>query len=174
MSIETSKATWNIAAVQAYVEKYFRHLLLSDISTYATGRQRLWLGEEPSLSARGPSGASCNNEKAMEFRNRAKTLLGFNFDYLLLTFSGTEAPVGIELHRDAGSLSYEAYGVNISGTCKFTYHEQRRGFGPGAAQTTVIHEVMMEPGSIVRFNSKNPHSAEPSINRWAFNAWKKK
>lgn len=174
MSIEVRNITpWDEVWWERKLNTNFLSALKLDSSSYAKGRRRIWLDRQPSLSSYDKLDACVSTTQSSRLRDYLKELIKWDFDYCLLTNSGPEGH-GITLHRDAGSLSYEGYGINLTGTCDFNYLEQRRGFGPGPTSEEVHHTVQMWPGTVVHFNTKNPHSAIPSPNRWAVNLWKAK
>lgn len=162
--------------IAAWCRDALPRYLTPDVSNYAKGRLRCWLGEEPPLG-RGDSKPGvpvddatwANLERWIEWR----------FDYCLVTFSG-DPPVGILPHRDASFCGFEGMGWNISGTCRFSYWMGRESFGrsPDLKNYTPehppTHVVEMTPGTLVRFCVKNLHSAGPSRNRWGMNFWRVK
>jgi hypothetical protein len=177
MSIETRQIQLPEKWTDLAFERRFGLQMKLDPSTYAKDRKIVWLGKEPPLSRSGSVKPGMSWPVAL--KERLQLIIGWEFDYCLLTYSGSERAYGIQQHRDAGSLSYEAYGLNLTGTCTFEYWEQRRGFGPGQSHGNPesgppSHIISMTPGTLVRFNSKNPHAAYPSPNRWAMNFWKAK
>lgn len=164
---------WNEEKINQYLRSHFLPYLKPDVSSYAKGRLRIWLNGQPKLHERDMSSANLDTSEASKFRIYLTDLLGWKGDWYLLTYSGEDAS-GISLHRDATPLSYEAYGINLTGRCKFTYHEQRRGYSSGPTGPTVVWNIDLLPGSVVHFNSKNPHAAIPSAGRWGVNIWRKK
>jgi len=145
--------------------------LTSDVSNYAVGRQRLWLKVEPPLGNQPYKPGFPINDKIWE---RLQEIIEWKFDYCLVTYSGDDA-IGIRPHRDSSYADYEAMGLNISGTCKFSYWNSRKSFG--FSKSTEPNEFIvldLKPGDLIRFNCKNLHSAEPSPDRWNMNFWKKK
>lgn len=176
MSIEIRQVDINHEGFANWAPHNLLPYMTPDGSTYAPGRMKLWLGMEAPLSRTQQPKIDFEHPHLAE---RFKEIIGVSFDYCLITYSGNVNPIGIAPHRDASSLSYEAWGLNITGTCVFNYWEQRKGFGPGPAQGYPLHGlpshvIKMEPGTLVHFNSKNPHQAIPSINRWAANFWMRK
>lgn len=160
-----------------WLEYHVRPHLRPDVSNYAKGRLRVWLRYEPMLFAPfeiRPALAITDYDW-----DKLHELTGFDFDYCLCTYSGANA-IGISPHRDAGYATYEAMAWNISGTCKFSYWNNRQSFGafpntndfPATGEAS--HVLELAPGDLVRFNCKNLHQAVPSANRWNINFWKKK
>ncbi len=174
-----------IQKLQAWLEKDIAPHLKSDVSTYARGRQRVWLRTEPLLkSTRLSHPGSVRTIPGLEipdkYWNRLQEIINWKFDYCLVTYSGKENPIGISPHRDASYADYGAMGLNVSGHCLFSYWNDRDSFGksestgkwPYPGHPTCV--IALSPGDLVRFNCKNVHSAEPGPDRWNMNFWKKK
>jgi len=147
--------------VLPWLETYVRPHLTLDVSHYARGRLRCWLGTEPHLGGGQARPALDISDEAWKWFEQA---IGWRFDYALCTFSGAESQTGILPHRDAGYAARQAVGWNISGTCLFRYW----------SPDELAKEICLNPGSVIRFDCKNQHSAEPSVNRWAMNFWRAK
>jgi hypothetical protein len=160
-----------------WCEQHLRGRLRPDVSGYARGRLRCWLGEEPHLGA-GRSRPGVEVDAATW--ERLEGWIGWRFDYCLVTYSGTETAAGILPHRDAAYADYEAVGWNLSGFATFRYWEGRKGLGrmpdvEGYSENDLpTHTVEMTPGTLVHFNSKNLHACQPSVDRWAMNFWRAK
>ena len=157
--------------IKAYLET-LKPYLKSDVSNYAKGRQRLWLGAEPLLYR--PFNSIPGHPVEEKVLDRFRELIEFDFDFCLVTFSG-DPPIGIEPHRDAGYADFLAYGLNI-GNCKFEYWNSKQTLDKNFPSVpceipTVLNLV---PGDVIRFNCKNLHAAYPSPNRWGINFWRKK
>jgi hypothetical protein len=159
-----------------WLERDIKPFLTNDVSSYARGRARAWLGTEPMLFA------PFKDVPAVQVHStilpRLREIIDWDFHYCLVTFSGERA-TGISPHRDAGYADYEAYGLNIIGDCTFSYWNDRRYFGQGpssglAPATSPPTDVLkLQEGHIFHFNCKNLHSAEPSPNRWGMNFWRR-
>lgn len=134
--------------------------LKPDVSVYAKGRLRCWLGVEPSLTRVVTERPGV--EVSPKIINRLTEIIEWRFDYCLVTFSA-EAAIGITPHRDASFADREARGLNVTGYCQFSYSS------PGVTET-----VMLEPGDLIKFDCKNVHGAVPNSNRWGMNFWRKK
>lgn len=166
-----------LSKLQAWLEGIIRPNLKLDVSNYAKGRKTLWLRYEPQLNS---SQVHQGFPVSDGIWNRLQELIEWRFDYCLITNSGSES-TGIAPHRDASYASYEAYGLNVNGECEFYYWESRKSFGYSKASITLdakvdrpTHKLVLKPGDVVHFNSKNEHSAIPSPNRWNVNFWRKK
>lgn len=163
--------------LQAWLESTVKAHLKPDVSGYARGRMRVWLDVEPSLT--DPVRLSKGLPVSEFVKQRLFDLIGWSFDYALVTYSGDEKPIGITPHRDARYADYEAVGLNVSGTCDFSYWEGRKSFGKSRSVVEhhphvdpPTHSLFLEPGDVIRFNCKNLHSAQPSACRWNINFWR--
>lgn len=188
--IEVIKTVPNPENLEAWLSKTVRKALKPDISKYAKGRLRAWLGDEPMLFA--PFDVRPGLQVDERITARLKELIEWNFDFCLVTYSGDTDPVGIAPHMDAGYADFEARSIHVSGECQFDYWQARDTFGAGPRKTdyhldrstgTVMldgrpavptHTLLLKPGQVTAFNSKNPHAASPSVARWNINFWKRK
>jgi hypothetical protein len=174
--IEIARSIPNPAKIAAWLETTIRPTLRPDVSRYARGRLRAWLGVEPQLVA--PHADRPGVLVPEKILTRLRELMEWDFDYCLVTYSGDEVAVGISPHRDAGCLSYEGYGLHLTGECRFDYWSSRQSFtGPGRVVEVgeePTHSLLLQPGEVVRFNTKNLHAASPGVGRWNINFWRKK
>lgn len=162
--------------VQAWLEKEVAPHLTPDVSRYAKGRMRAWLGVEPSLKQKVT--LTPGVPVADELIDRMRELVGFGFDYCLATYSG-ELGIGIAPHRDAKFADFEAYSWEISGEAQFDYWCGRNCFGRGPNEHEYnpladepTHSLVLNPGDVLHFNCKNIHAANPGKRRWNLNFWK--
>lgn len=182
--IATRVGSYNQEAMRNWLETKIKPHLRADVSNYARGRLRVWMGWEPSLSQKYPHptaglqwGQALAGGQNME--TRFEHIIGWKFDYCLITYSGDNA-IGIGPHRDASYAAYEAYGLNCVGTSVFKYWNDRNAFGYTTERTGIkqddppSHVLELQPGDIVHFNCKNLHSAEPTAGRWGMNFWRRK
>jgi hypothetical protein len=191
--IEIYKTLPNPEKLQAWLEKIVRPALRPDVSNYAKGRLRAWLGQEPMLFA--PFDTKPGVPVDQKLLDRLAELIEWPFDFCLVTYSGDTTPVGIAPHMDAGYADFEAHSVHVSGQCRFDYWMNRPTLGRGPATgdfhldrtdytvrrsepdgrpvmpTTV---ALLQPGDVIRFNCKNPHAALPDVKRWNLNFWRRK
>lgn len=170
---ETTERIW------AWLENHIGPHLTEDVSSYARGRKRAWLNIEPTLTNPVRELPAVYVPEA--YMKALAERIEWEFDYCLVTFSGVLDAKGIAPHRDASYADYEAYGLNVSGTCLFNYWNGRPSFGEAVEKVVYnpkvhkpTHRFMLEPGEILRFNCKNLHSAEPSPARWNMNFWRRK
>lgn len=166
--------------VVTWLETNIKPKLTPDVSNYARGRQRAWLGIEPTLTS--PTRHLQGVAVATEYLDRLANLIGWRFDYCLATYSGDgEEGVGITPHRDASYADYEAWGWNLCGTAEMRYWMGRECFGRGPTvkehdprQDPPTDVLQLQPGDVLRFNCKNLHAAYPSPRRWNLNFWRRK
>jgi hypothetical protein len=144
-----------------------KHLLQPDQSNYAKGRMRGWLFYEWHLQRKEFLAPQIKSSKLEGWCKEVwpQTEIG------LITYSG-ESGTGIALHRDDSYSDFKAVGINITGECKFTYMLSYLGFEWSKERAPEKEEVhILTPGTVVEFNCKNRHSAEPGPNRWNINLW---
>ncbi len=184
------------AAVPQHVLTYVQErekLLTTDVSNYAKGRRRAWLGLEAPLS---------DNRLFMkvhpEFSYRSilwdwlafycEANLAFKPEIALLHVGGADCSepeenatdgrggeCGITMHRDAGYADYRAVGINLTGNAVFGYRQCYPSVHKWTAQqdeAAELQRVVMTPGTSVVFNCKNPHFGQAGPNRWCINAWR--
>lgn len=149
------------ANIASWLETHIRPFLAPDVSSYAPGRLRCWLGTEPSLSR------PVKEKPAVPFPDDSHELLedtlGFYFTYCLVTYSGDTLPAaGIHWHQDAPAFAPLAHGWNVTGTATFLYH---------SPSSVNAESHMLVAGDLVRFDCKQRHAAWPSPRRWNLNFW---
>lgn len=164
----------------AWLERTIRPQLTPDVSRYARGRLRAWLQTEPTLTNpwRDLPGVPVGDKVMSALAER----IGWEFDYCLVTYSGDgEAGTGIHPHRDASYADYEAYGLHLTGECRFDYWMGRASYGYSPETRNLnplrdepTHRLILRPGDVVRFNCKNIHGATPGPARWNINFWRRK
>ena len=168
-----------------------RGLLTRDVSNYAKGRMRAWIGLEAPLT-------DSQSFKAAPFKYGGTLWqwlhpyciehLDFEPEIALLHVGGADCSdpekdpddgrggeCGIQTHRDAGYADFRAVGINLIGEATFGYRDcygtQDRWVKEqnDSAPTQLVH---MRRGTAVVFNCKNPHFASVGPNRWCINAWR--
>lgn len=176
--IEVCQTLANVDRLADWLYKVVRPHLRKDVSGYARKRLRVWLRTEPTLTypTRLLPGLSVEDG----ILDRLKEMIEWDFDFCLVTYSGDMNPVGITPHRDACFADYEAYGLHVTGECRFDYWCDKESFGKSSGAGLVkssdlpTHSLLLEPGQVIRFNCKNLHAATPSVGRWNLNFWKAK
>lgn len=168
----------NADKLAAWLESFVRPHLTADVSSYARGRQRAWLGVEPSLSATGRERTGVTVDA--KILARLAELLEWDFDFCLVTYSGDTQAVGIGPHRDAGYADFEARGIHLTGECLFSHWQDYEGLGRSRRLANSTGEVepttqlVMQPGQVIAFNCKDLHAATPGERRWGMNFWRRK
>lgn len=177
--IEIAKQVPNISKVEDWLNSYIRHYLKPDVSSYAKGRLRTWLQKEPTLTS--PTRILTGTPVDDRILDRLRDLIGFPFDFCLVTYSGDDTPIGISPHRDASYADFEAYALHVSGECRFDYWQGRKAFGKAPNEREFdpkseapTDSLLLSPGDVVHFNCKNVHAASPGVKRWNINFWKAK
>ncbi len=158
----------NAEQITAWLERSIRPHLRTDVSSYARGRLRAWLGKEPTLTS--PTRLLPGTPVDTRILHRLEELIGWRFDYCLATYSGDQNATGISPHRDASFADFEAYGLHLSGECRFDYWEARDANANKPASTSLF----LQPGQLLRFNCKHLHAATPGLQRWNLNFWRTK
>lgn len=168
-----------------------KHLLVPDVSNYAKGRYRAWIGMEAPLTDKVPF-----KEAPFGYETPLwKWLTLFCDKYLnfvpevgLVHIGGADCsdpednPVdggggecGIKMHRDAGYADFRAIGINLKGVATFGYkafYPDQDKWSKEGNPNPPIQTVKMTTGTAVAFNCKNPHFAQVGPNRWCINAWR--
>lgn len=176
--IEVYREIPNPEKLARWLETTIRPALTPDVSNYAKGRLRVWLGPEPFLS--NPKKTKPGLQVGEKFLARLEELIEWEFEFCLVTYSGDENPIGIDPHRDAGFADFEARSVHVSGECRFDYWMGRESFGAGpnlkhyTAEDSPTHSLLLQPGQVTKFNCKNLHAASPGVRRWNINFWRGK
>lgn len=156
----------NPDAIVRWLESTIRPCLTPDVSNYAKGRLRCWLGTEPTLTK--PARLLPGTEVDPRVLNRLAELISWPFDFCLATYSGDEIGVGIKPHRDAYFARHEARSLHLSGECLWSYWRDRGGI-------ELPHdELLLEPGQVIAFDCKRLHAAAPGPKRWNLNFWRRK
>lgn len=176
--------------VVSYVEAN-RDRLTKDVSNYAKGRMRAWIGLEAPLTERHDFQKAAFGYQdwlwgwLSEFCNQH---LNFDPELGLIHVGGAdcsdpeEMPIngrggecGIRSHRDAGYADFKAVGINLSGTASFGYwphYPDQDRWSKEQNNPAQPQIVQMQPGTCVVFNCKNPHFGQAGPNRWCINAWR--
>lgn len=160
-------------------DSVIRHLnslgghLYPDISSYARGRQRFWIGTEYPLSMRHQQFRSGIRDKRLESWIRdiwAKSGLPGRAESALAIYGDVE----IDFHPDAPCADALAIQINLGGT---TFVHDTVPAGPenrnGRIYTpTAPIEHTLDIGEVTRFNCKHVHSTvEPVADRWSIIVW---
>lgn len=165
--------------------------LVPDVSNYARGRYRAWIGLEAPLTDVQPFRKAQFGYDDFLWRwlyEFCQTNLNFEPEIGLVHIGGANCgdpqdnpldgrggECGIKTHRDAGYADFRAVGINLIGEATFGYipsypHQDR--WSKDQNVNAKIETVKMIPGTCVLFNCKNPHFAQVGPNRWCINAWR--
>ena len=168
-----------------------KHKLVPDVSNYAKGRYRAWIGMEAPLTDQQrfkPGQFGYDSFVWTWLQKLCREKLSFDPEIALIHIGGANCgepealPVdgnggecGIKMHRDAGYADFRAVGINLIGEASFGYianypHQDRWTKEQDSQAKPQI--VNMVPGTCVVFNCKNPHYAQAGPNRWCINAWR--
>lgn len=157
----------NQKRLRNHLENFVKPHLRPDPSSYAKGRQSCWLEAEWLLNKKKFIKALPFDEKLFRYL----TSQNIDFDLALVTYG----KVGINWHRDDSYANFTAYSINLSTRpyewgyqCQYPGYEWSKNRNETAPQITYT----LQPGSIVKFNCKNPHAAlgnDPE--RWSINLW---
>lgn len=168
-----------------------KHLLVPDVSNYAKGRFRAWIGcEAPLIDKQTFKPAPFGYDSALWYwlDSYCNKYLDFKPELGLVHIGGADCsepeaePVdgrggecGIKMHRDAGYADYRAVGINIKGEATFGYrndYKDQDKWSRDKEHIPKLQIVNMVPGTCIVFNCKNPHFAQVGPNRWCINAWR--
>lgn len=157
-----------LAAVTDHLATTVAPLLTADVSNYAAGRQRCWLEAEAPLAASRPWADGLHDVRLWDWLTRLCRRAGFTPDVGLVSLGGS-----IRRHRDAGYANALALSVNL-GPALFHYEHLHPAFAwtPEAPEAGPVDEYELVGGEVLRFNCKNPHSAQAlAADRWAIQVW---
>ena len=146
--------------------------LKADVSNYAKGRQRIWIGMEPFLGAdRSKDRPGHVDDKVFDYCTRVFKDF-FAVSYILVTFS-TEQATGISYHRDAGYCKGSRKGEPVK---EYAGTINLGGALFGIKDRAEKNEQLFEltGGEVIVFDSKAPHFCNPQPNRWAIHCWQGK
>jgi hypothetical protein len=168
-----------------------RHKLTADVSNYAKGRLRAWIGLEAPLTDKqkfkvAPFGFK--DKLWIWLNDFCKNKLNFSPEIGLLHVGGADCSdpedepldgnggeCGIKRHRDAGYADFRAVGINLIGEATFGYqsfYPNQDRWSKEQNANAKLEIVKMSRGTCVVFNCKNPHFAQVGPNRWCINAWR--
>lgn len=161
-----------VARCVAFLEEEVRPHLESDVSRYARGRQRVWMGVQPPLDTETnhsqpfTSGLACQTFWDMltviseETPWRTSRFANWFPETALVSVGGNILP-----HRDATYADAWSLGINF-GPCRWSIASDRESARPDFHMNLVGGEVFM-------FNAKHVHAvSEAAADRWAINAWR--
>ena len=159
-------------AVIAHLDSLSNNLY-PDVSNYARGRQRFWIGTEYPLSLKYQQFRSGVRDKRLEEWLKAtweKSGLSGKPEAALAIYGD----VPIKYHPDAPCAAAEAIQINLGGT---VFIHDTVPAGPknrnGRIYTpTAAIEHTLDKGEVTRFNCKHVHATvEPQPDRWSIIVW---
>lgn len=161
-----------VAECVAFLEEEIRPHLQADVSRYARGRQRVWMGIQPPLDTeQNHSGPFVAGHESRTFWDmltvifeettvRTSRFADWFPETALVSVGGN-----IAAHRDATYADAWSLGINF-GACRWSIASERDGARPDFHMNLVGGEVFM-------FNAKHVHAvSEAAPDRWAVNAWR--
>ena len=161
-----------VRTTRAMIAAEIEPMMSADVSTYARGRRRAWLGPEPRLGARRGSNARqgyypgpWNTHPAIEAFCRY-----IWEEYLpdepplgpILVTSGTQ---GISPHRDASYARPIALTINL-GDALWLHNRDR-----DSQARDGLTEMRLTGGEILAFDCKHIHACRPAADRLALHLW---
>jgi hypothetical protein len=157
-----------IAPIIKHLEEQVLPNLVPDVSSYAVGRQRVWLPYEAPLSNSRAWQLGTHDPKLWQWVcHICETYAGFTPDVALVAKGGQIKP-----HRDTSYADYRAIGINL-GPVVWGYQRQRTTYANMPQDDSAKKvEIELQGGEVFEFNSKNvhwTHNADPQ--RWSINAW---
>lgn len=161
-----------VEATRTIVAAEIEPMMSADVSSYARGRRRAWLGPEPRLGARRGSNAAqgyypgpWNTHAAVEaFCRRIWRRFLPEEPPLgpILVTSGTQ---GISPHRDASYARPIALTINL-GDALWLHNAERH-----SQQHDSLTEMRLTGGEILAFDCKHIHACRPAPDRLAIHLW---
>lgn len=157
-----------------------RSSLEFDTSSYGVGRQRYWLQHQPILGSGGRAyQPAVRHAQFWDFcqtiYQRASLVAlpeqdAKKPDLGLVAYGG----VGIREHRDDPYADCLAVSINLSTRpTRWGYTPNYAGYDKRRHRRASEHIYHLPPGSIIVFNSQNPHRViSPDLERWSINLWR--
>ena len=161
-----------VETTRAIIAAEIEPMMSADVSTYARGRRRAWLGPEPRLGAKRGSNAAQgyypgpgNTHTAAEaFCRRVWQRFLPEEPPLgpILVTSGTQ---GISPHRDASYARPIALTINL-GDALWLHNADRHSQARDG-----LTEIRLTGGEILAFDCKHIHACRPAPDRFAIHLW---
>lgn len=146
------------------LEAEVRPFLEPDVSTYAKGRTRAWLLNEPQLTSNSNDPIKVIPKPLLNGIEETICRIFESEKFEVNTILCINGPAGIKPHRDGSYADPKAIGINL-GTVKWWYGLNRTN--------TELVEVDLPVGAVYTFDCKVLHGSDPiDPNRWAINGWK--
>lgn len=160
------------SAILAHLEE-MRGELNKDVSQYAQGRQNFWLGTQWDLKDKTFTSSGTWNSQLWELVQRIYPEVGL----ALITYSGDDQATGINFHRDDSYADFEGRSLSLETIpgqeTNWSMKQCYPGMGWVREQNANAQAIdfSLPSGSMVSFNCKNPHAAQPGAGRWSINMW---
>jgi hypothetical protein len=158
------------AAMISHFEETLVPLLTPDVSSYAKGRERVWLQAEPTLTRNYSLTKAHGDDRIWSWIIKQ---IWPQADIGLVT----RGPVGIGMHRDATYAGWTAYAINLGEDVTWGYRECYKDYCYGPQDDNApVTEIKIKAGQCFKFNPKNQHGvlSEITDKRWSINLWELK
>lgn len=152
-----------VAWITEKLEERILPHLKSDVSSYARGRQRVWMPYEAPLDSQTninqPFTPGVLDDEIWQWIVDLCAKHGFKAETCLISKGGSIKP-----HRDTTYAAAWAVGINL-GVCNWHIASDRN-----SAKTD--YSMSLTGGEVFKFNSKHVHAVtDSSPDRWAINVW---
>ena len=157
-----------------YLNRVIKPMLVADVSSYARGRQRIWLNWEAQLAKNLPRG---RERFTPAFRGQMwDHLVDFftdNYNWTPELALVAYGEVGINWHRDTTYADWVACSINLGG-CTWRYKANWTEWdSSGRSDGDKKFSRHLTGGEVTMFNSKNQHMVDsPAADRWSINLWR--
>lgn len=145
------------------LERDIAPILETDVSSYARGRQRIWMPYQAPLDTAAnitqPFEPKLMHAELWQWIVNICDQYGIKAQTALISKGGSIKP-----HRDTTYAAEWAFGINL-GECKWSIASDRDS-------SKTDYTMLLKGGEVFSFNSKHVHSvSDVSPDRWAINVW---
>ena len=171
LNIITTLQPEHVANIVEYLEQNIEPKLGIDVSSYASGRRRLWFPYEAPLSDYRNYQVACQDEIIWAHMKYICSAFNWKPELGLVSKGGTITP-----HRDAAYADFRSIGINL-GKVTWCYSRSYPMYSwvPKNQQLDPpeVSKIEMIGGEVFEFNCKNLHWIENvDPDRWGFNLWR--